>query len=121
MKTDPFREYLIQAEPGRREKGYAWNTAIGLQAVDGLKPSQYLVDTAVQNIEGKITIEEAQYLVDSYYEERREKPELQHYYQKMHLVLHLQNIWQFIRNYLQEFIHMPEKSGIITLQKKNGY
>ena len=53
MKTDPFREYLIQAEPGRREKGYAWNTAIGLQAVDGLKPSQYLVDTAVQNIEGK--------------------------------------------------------------------
>lgn len=74
MKTDPFREYLIQAEPGRREKGYAWNTAIGLQAVDGLKPSQYLVDTAVQNIEGKITIEEAQYLVDSYYEERREKP-----------------------------------------------
>ena len=74
MKTDPFREYLIQAEPGRREKGYVWNTAIGLQAVDGLKPSQYLVDTAVQNIEGKITIEEAQYLVDSYYEERREKP-----------------------------------------------
>ena len=59
MKTDPFREYLIQAEPGRREKGYAWNTAIGLQSVDGLKPSQYLVDTAVQNIEGKITIEEA--------------------------------------------------------------
>ena len=74
MKTDPFREYLIQAEPGRREKGYVWNTAIGLQAVDGLKPSQYLVDTAVQNIEGKITLEEAQYLVDSYYEERREKP-----------------------------------------------
>ena len=36
MKTDPFREYLIQAEPGRREKGYAWNTAIGLQAVDNL-------------------------------------------------------------------------------------
>ena len=54
MKTDPFREYLIQAEPGRREKGYVWNTAIGLQAVDGLKPSQYLVDTAVLNIEGKL-------------------------------------------------------------------
>ena len=41
------------------------------------------------------------------------QPELQHYYQKMHLVLHLQNIWQFIRNYLQEFIRMPEKSGFI--------
>ena len=135
MKTDPFREYLIQAEPGRREKGYVWNTAIGLQAVDGLKPSQYLVDTAVQNIEGKITIEEAQYLVDSYYEERREKPKPGDRTEEADKVsariaallsenafsLHLQNIWQFIRNYLQEFIRMPEKSGIITLQKKNGY
>ncbi len=73
MKRDPFKEYLIQGEPTKREKGYAWNTAIGLQAVDGLRPSQYLVDTAIQNIEGKITIEEAQYLVDSYYEERGEK------------------------------------------------
>ena len=109
MKTDPFREYLIQAEPGRREKGYVWNTAIGLQAVDGLKPSQYLVDTAVQNIETELK------------KRIKFQPELQHYYQKMHLVLHLQNIWQFIRNYLQEFIRMPEKSGIITLQKKNGY
>ena len=137
MKTDPFREYLIQAEPGRREKGYAWNTAIGLQAVDGLKPSQYLVDTAVQNIEGKITIEEAQYLVDSYYEERREKPKSGDRTEEADKVsariaaLLSENafsftpteyhIWQFIRNYLQEFIHMPEKSGIITLQKKNGY
>ena len=51
-------------------KGYAWSTAIGLQAVDGLKPSQYLIDTAIQNIEGKITMKEAQSLIDSYYEER---------------------------------------------------
>lgn len=51
-------------------KEYAWSTAIGLQAVDGLKPSKYLIDTAIQNIEGKITIKEAQYLIDSYYEER---------------------------------------------------
>ena len=33
MKSDPFKEYLRQTEPGLREKGYAWNTAIGLQAV----------------------------------------------------------------------------------------
>ena len=51
-------------------KGYAWSTAIGLQAVDGLKPSKYLIDTAIQNIEGKITMKEAQSLIDSYYEER---------------------------------------------------
>ena len=40
------------------------------QAVDGLKPSKYLIDTAIQNIEGKITMKEAQTLIDSYYEER---------------------------------------------------
>lgn len=37
---------------------------------DGLRPSKYLIDTAIQNIEGKITIKEAQNLIDSYYEEQ---------------------------------------------------
>lgn len=69
MDRDPFREYLRQTEPNKRDRGYAWNTAIGLQAVDGLKPSRYLLETAIQNIEGKITIDEAQSLLDSYYEE----------------------------------------------------
>lgn len=72
MNQDPFKEYLKQAEPNKRDKGYAWHTAIGLQAVDGLKPSKYLVDTAIQNIEGKITIDEAQRLLDTYYEENPE-------------------------------------------------
>ncbi len=40
------------------------------QAVDGLKPSKYLIDTAIQNIEGKITLKEAQSRIDSYYEEK---------------------------------------------------
>ncbi len=70
MNRDPFKEYLKESEPDKVSKGYAWSTAIGLQAVDGLKPSQYLIDTAIQNIEGKITIKEAQNLIDSYYEER---------------------------------------------------
>lgn len=68
-EQDPFKEYLRQMEPSKRDKGYAWNTAIGLQAVDGLKPSKYLVETAIQNIEGKITIGEAQELLDAYYKE----------------------------------------------------
>lgn len=72
MDQDPFKEYLRQTEPNQRDKGYAWNTAIGLQAVDGLKPSQYLMETAVQNIEGKITLEEAQILLDTYYKENPE-------------------------------------------------
>ena len=57
MDKDPFKEYIKQTEPGKRDKGYAWHTAIGLQAVDGLKPSKYLIDTAIKNIEGDISID----------------------------------------------------------------
>ena len=70
MEKDPFKEYLRESEPDKAHKGYAWSTAIGLQAVDGLKPSKYLIDTAIKNIEGKITMKEALNLIDSYYEER---------------------------------------------------
>lgn len=72
MDKDPFKEYLKESEPDKASKGYAWSTAIGLQAVDGLKPSKYLINTAIQNIEGKITLKEAQKLIDGYYEERTE-------------------------------------------------
>ena len=48
VNKDPFKEYVKQSEPGKRDKGYAWHTAIGLQAVDGLQPSQYLLDTAIE-------------------------------------------------------------------------
>ena len=74
LKTDPFKEYIIQTEPSKRDKGYAWQTAIGLQAVDGLKPSEYLIATAINNIEGRIDMDEAQQLLDQYY---RENPALQ--------------------------------------------
>ncbi len=69
MYKDPFKEYIRQTEPDKRDKGYAWHTAIGLQAVDGLKTSKYLIDTAIKNIEGDISIDEAQELLNSYYEE----------------------------------------------------
>ena len=69
MNKDPFKEYIMESEPSRREKGYAWHTAIGLQAVDGLKTSEYLVRTAVRNIEGEISFEEADALLQTYYEE----------------------------------------------------
>lgn len=65
-----FEEYIRQGEPHKREKGYAWQTAIGLQAVDGLKPSTYLIETARQHIEGDITIDEVKHLVDSYYKSK---------------------------------------------------
>ena len=73
VNKDPFKEYIRQTEPNKRDKGYAWHTAIGLQAVDGLKTSQYLIETAIKNIEGDISIEEAQKLLNSYYEENPQK------------------------------------------------
>ncbi len=69
MEKDPFKEYIKESEPGKRDKGYVWHTAIGLQVVDGLKPSKYLVDTAIRNIEGDISIDEAGELLNSYYKE----------------------------------------------------
>lgn len=68
MNKDPFKEYIKESEPDKRYKGYAWHTAIGLQAVDGLKTSEYLVHTAVQNIEGEISFEEVNALIQTYYE-----------------------------------------------------
>lgn len=69
MERDPFKEYIKESELDTVNRGYVWSTAIGLQAVDGLKPSSYLIDTAIKNIEGKITLKEAQNLIDTYYEE----------------------------------------------------
>ncbi len=69
MNKDPFKEYIKGSEPGKRDKGYAWHTAIGLQAVDGLKTSEYLMHTAVRNIEGEISFEEANALLQTYYAE----------------------------------------------------
>ena len=62
-----FDEYIRQGEPQKRERAEAWRVAIGLQAVDGLKTSEYLQETARRNIEGEITIDEARELVKQYY------------------------------------------------------
>lgn len=62
-----FDEYIRQGEPQKKERAEAWRVAIGLQAVDGLKTSEYLQDTARRNIEGEITIDEARELVKEYY------------------------------------------------------
>jgi fido (protein-threonine AMPylation protein) len=66
---DNFEEYLRQGEPNKAEKAKIWKTAIGLQQVDGLKPSEYLITTAKQNIEGDISFEEVKQRIDSYYEQ----------------------------------------------------
>ena len=70
-----FDTYLRQGEPSQREKAIVWSTAIGLQKVDGLETSVYLQQTALKNIEGEITIDEAKQLVDSYYISRQAQDE----------------------------------------------
>lgn len=61
-------EYIKQGEPSQIEKTLNWETAIGLQDVDGLKPSKYLIKTAKEHIEGTIDIEEVKIRIDEYYE-----------------------------------------------------
>lgn len=65
-----FDEYLRQGEPSQKERAENWKTAIGLQAVDGLQPSAYLIDVAKRNIEGEISLNETRKLIDSYYQSK---------------------------------------------------
>lgn len=74
-RKDPFEEYYHEKEPSKRERGYAWHTAMGLQAVDGIVPSAYLKETAKKNIEGDISIDQAQELIESYYRANPEQDE----------------------------------------------
>ena len=129
-----FEEYIRQGEPQKREKGYAWQTAIGLQAVDDLKPSEYLIQTARQHIEGDITIEEAKQLIDSYYESKtvradikaeRKKPirfrhVLLRYYRKKRSHSRLLNISPFIAAFSKVSINLQERSEITISPKRSG-
>ncbi len=75
IKKDPFEEYIKNLPPTQREMGEAWSAAIGLQDVDGLKPSEYLYRIAKKNIEGEITIDEVDDLINSYYETKEGRAE----------------------------------------------
>ena len=65
-----FDEYIRQGEPSKKEKASNWQTAIGLQAVDGLQTSEYLKATACRHIEGEIDIDEVRELIKTYYQSR---------------------------------------------------
>ena len=70
-----FEEYIRHIDSSKKEKTFAWSTAIGLQQVDGLKPSSYLYETAKRNIEGELSFDDAKNLIDSYYESRTVRTE----------------------------------------------
>ena len=73
MKQEDFDEYIRQVEPSAQQSAVDWQTAIGLQQVDGLKPSQYLLDVAKRNIEGDITIDEVREMLESYYSSKAKR------------------------------------------------
>ena len=104
-----FDEYIRQGELGPKQKAEAWQTAIGLQDVDGLKPSPYLLDTAKRHIEGDITIDEVKGLIDTYYksregrlssEEERTEP--------LFCIIHL-------RIFLRHWITISQRNGNLTI------
>lgn len=68
MNSD--NNYIEQTEPNDRIRSYNWKTAIGLQDVDGLKPSEYLIDVANRNISGDISLYEAERRIFEYYENK---------------------------------------------------
>ena len=64
----PFEEYINQDDHVKKERAINWRAAIGLQAVDGLRVSDFLIEIARRNIEGEITIDEAQKLIEAHYQ-----------------------------------------------------
>ena len=64
---EDYSEYLIQGDPDKHDRVRNWMAAIGLQDVDGLTPSNYMLETVRRNINGEITIDEVGRLVDEYY------------------------------------------------------
>ena len=65
-----FREYKNHQDPFVRERASNWAVAIGLQRVDGLSVSDFLILVARMEIEGKITMNEAQAMIDEHYAQK---------------------------------------------------
>lgn len=130
-----FDKYIRQGEPDQKEKAAAWQVAIGLQDVDGLKPSEYLIQTAQQHIEGDISIDEVKHLIDTYYQSKSSRGEIENerteeadkvsariteLLSEKHSRLHRIICYIFISACSKISTSMPDKSVIIISPKKNG-
>ncbi|MDO5331233.1 MAG: Fic family protein [Bacillota bacterium] len=76
-ERNDYYNYIRVSEPEKEYKAYAWNTAIGLQEVDGLKVSSYLIDIARKHIDGEISIDQAKDLVKNYYQAKGNRNSIQ--------------------------------------------
>ena len=66
-----FEEYKNHPDKDVRERVNNWSAAIGLQNVDGLSVSEFLIQLAQQQIEGKITMDEDTQRLNEHYEHRK--------------------------------------------------
>lgn len=66
-----FDEYLNDKDLDKRERAKLWRTSIGLQAVDNLRVSDFLIETARKHIEGEISMNEVNQLIKEYYESKK--------------------------------------------------
>ena len=62
-----FNEYIVQGDGSRKQRAENWQIAIGLQDVDRLQNSAYLLNTARQHIEGELDIAAVQQRIEDYY------------------------------------------------------
>lgn len=69
-KYQGLEQYLTSGEPGVEERARNWSIAIGLQDVDRLKPSEFLLEQAKANIEGSLSSEEVGKRLEKYYSQR---------------------------------------------------
>ena len=130
-----FDEYIRQSEPDKQQKGYIWQAAIGLQDVDGLKPSKYLIKTAKKNIDGDITIEEANNLIHSYYKSKTARLDIEDRTEEADkvsarivqilsedaFVFSPNQLIAIHRSYLMTFINLPVSFAITIFPNVNGF
>ena len=116
-----FEEYIRQGEPSKKEKASIWQTAIGLQAVDGLQTSEYLKTTACRHIEGEIDIDEARKLIKSYYQSKTLfQPTSQRFCLQKHWTSAQMGLSPYTDVYLRMCLNTQESCAITTLQNENG-
>ena len=68
--------FLKSGTPEQAETASLWLCAIGLQGVDGLEPSQYLVKAALRHVRGKITLSQLKSQLYRHYRWHRHSKDL---------------------------------------------
>ena len=115
---DPFAQYYISGEPDKAQKAYAWKTAIGLQKVDNLHVSDYLISLAVENIEGRMSIAEVNCKIEEYYSKTthsRVKQDIE-----QHIERHIEKEKDLLTLLNENKVTAKTKNNIISLHKAFG-